>query len=299
MSLHARNHVNDVVPAVLSFSRFFALLLLALTIGVQSAAAESIGMVTKVENQAQIGSANAVVGTLVQSNNEVRTGPKSRLEITFRDNTKLTLGENATVVIDRFVFNPDASTGELVLRTSAAPFRMVTGRIEGMKNKRINVSTPAAALAVRGTDVWWGPIEGKHGVLLVNHSKVSVRDKECDEESERRDRERCRCEVVLDEEEEGTHIDRNGCPVAPYIWPPGMVTSALASTSFGLAGAGFGPAGLAAAAVAGAAAIATSNNGNGNGGPNNPGPPFEIHWPDWPPKWPDEVPEEPTGGGMP
>ena len=81
-----------------------------------------------VENQAQIGSATAVVGTLVQFNDEARTGPKSRLETSFRDNTKLTLGENATVVIDRFVFNPEESTGELLLRSSAGSFRMVTGR---------------------------------------------------------------------------------------------------------------------------------------------------------------------------
>jgi hypothetical protein len=230
------------LPTALSLSRFVALLLLALCLSAQNAvAAESIGMVTKVENQAQIGSANAAVGSLVQANDEVRTGPKSRLEISFRDNTKLTLGENASVVIDRFVFNPEESTGELLARTSAAPLRMVTGRIEGMKNKKINVSTPFAALAVRGTDVWWGPVAGKRGILLVNNSKVSVRNKECDEESERRDSERCRCEVMLDEEKEGTDIDRDGCPVAPYLWPPGMVTAALASTSFGLAGAGTGP----------------------------------------------------------
>jgi hypothetical protein len=36
-----------------------------------------------------------VVGTLVHMNDELRTGPKSRLEVTFRDKTTLTLGENA------------------------------------------------------------------------------------------------------------------------------------------------------------------------------------------------------------
>jgi hypothetical protein len=277
----------------LSLSRFVALLFLALSLGTQTAAAQSIGMVTKVENQAQIGSANAVVGTLVQANDEVRTGPKSRLEISFRDNTKLTLGENATVVIDRFVFNPEESTGEILLRTSAAPFRMVTGRIEGMKNKRINVSTPMAALAVRGTDVWWGPVQGQYGVLLVNNSRVGVRGaqagEECDEGSQNnlKDDERCRCEVTLDEEGEGTDIDRDGCPGAAYLWPPGKVTAALASTSFGLAAApGVLPSALFGAAIVGVggAAITEITEGDGPNGP--PGPPDK---PDWP--------EEPNGGG--
>ena len=68
--------------------------------------------------------------------------PNLALEISFRDNTKLSLGENARVVIDRFVFNPDESTGELVLSTGTAAFRMVTGKIGEMQNKKINVSTP-------------------------------------------------------------------------------------------------------------------------------------------------------------
>lgn len=255
---HAREHLG-AVPAVLSVSRFVAILLLALSFGAKSVAAESVGMVTKVENQAQIGSANAVVGSLVQANDEVRTGPKSRLEISFRDNTKLSVGENATVVIDRFVFNPEQSTGELLLRTSTAAFRLATGRIDAMKNKKINVTTPMGALAVRGTDFWWGPVDGQFGTLLVSNSKVNVRDKECDER-QGRDRERCRCEVTLDEAGEGTDIGRDGCPVAPYIWPSGKVTAALSSTSFGLAAApSILPAAVAAAAVAGVSAVARSD----------------------------------------
>ena len=150
------------------------------------ARAASVGTVTKVENQAQIGSAAAVVGSAVETNDQVRTGPKSRLEITFRDNTKLSLGENAEMVIDRFVFNPDQSTGELVLSTGAAAFRMATGKIGKMQNKTINVSTPFAALAVRGTDFWWGPVDGQYGALLVSHSRLEVRKDECDKAKRRR-----------------------------------------------------------------------------------------------------------------
>jgi hypothetical protein len=38
-------------------------------------------------------------------------GANARLEVTFVDNIKLTLGENARVVIDRYVDNPDRSIG--------------------------------------------------------------------------------------------------------------------------------------------------------------------------------------------
>ena len=278
-----RSSVNFLAREAMSITRFVAFVFIALCCGYAGAQAASVGMITKVENQAQIGSAAAVVGSLVQENDEVRTGPKSRLEISFRDNTKLTLGENAKVVIDRYVFNPEESTGELVLSTGVAAFRMATGQIGKMQNKKINVSTPFAALAVRGTDFWWGPVDGHYGALLVSDSRVDVRNDECDETRDGNDknRERCKCAVTLDKAGEGTDIKRDRCPGAAYQWPPGKVAAALSSTSFGLAALGSGllPAAAAAAGVAGAVAASTSTD--------NPPPPK--------PKVEDFVP--PSDGG--
>ena len=59
------------------------------------AAAQTVGMVTKVQNQAQVGGQAAVVGSLVGLNDTLQTGANARLQVTFRDNTNLTLGENA------------------------------------------------------------------------------------------------------------------------------------------------------------------------------------------------------------
>ena len=65
------------------------------------------GFVNAVENEAEIvsgtGSAKAVIGAAVNMKDELRTGPKARLQVTFRDNTVLTLGENARVVVDSYV----------------------------------------------------------------------------------------------------------------------------------------------------------------------------------------------------
>ncbi len=272
----------------MSLVRFVAIFFLALSFGVAVARAASVGMITKVENQAQIGSTPAVVGSLVQTNDVITTGPKSRLEISFRDDTKLSLGENARVVIDRFVFNPEQSTGELVLSTSAAAFRMATGKISAMQNKKINVSTPFAALAVRGTNFWWGTVDGQPGVLLMSNSHVDVgNDQECDQQnSNDKDRKRCRCKVTLDQEGEGTDI-RRGCPGAPYQWPPGKVAAALSSTSFGLASlGGLAPAAAAAAGAAGAFAGSTAGSNNNNNVP-----------PPKPPKLDDFIPQPPSDGG--
>jgi hypothetical protein len=130
-------------------------------------AAESVGTVTRVQNQAQIGGATAVAGRNVHMNDRLRTGAKARLEVTFKDKSVLTLGENANVVLDRFVYNPAKSTGEVALRATSGAMRFVGGSIEKLDTKKITVSTPVAALAVRGTDFWAGPIDGQYGVLLL------------------------------------------------------------------------------------------------------------------------------------
>ena len=152
--------------------RFLAVCLLV-TLPHLAAAAETVGTVTKVENQARIGGATAIVGTPVHMNDDLRTGARARLEITFRDNTKLTLGENAKVVIDRYVFNPDQSTGEMAVKATRGAMRFVTGKIGQMRDHNVTVVTPQAALAVRGTDFWVGPIDGQYGALLLN-GKVKV-----------------------------------------------------------------------------------------------------------------------------
>ena len=182
-----------------------------------------------------------------------------------------------------------------------AAFRMVTGRIGEMQNKKINVSTPFAALAVRGTDFWWGQVEGQNGALLVSNSRLDVRGDKCDKEDRSdKDRERCRCAVTLNRAEWGTDI-KDGCPGAAYQWPPGKVAAALSSTTFGLAslGSGLVPAAAGAAVAAGAfvGSTAGSNNPPPKVGDLINSPPNEC--PDVAPALKAQNPEcpPPDGGG--
>ena len=157
--------------------RSFLLCLPALVLvfcSTSGARAESVvGTVSRVQNSAQIGGGPATVGSPVHMNDRLRTGPNGRLEVTFNDHSSLTLGENANLVIDRYVFDPNKSTARVVLNSAQGAFRFAGGKIEQMSHKDIVVNTPNAALAVRGTHFWAGPIDGKYGVLLLN-GKVRV-----------------------------------------------------------------------------------------------------------------------------
>jgi len=181
----------------------------------------TVGMATNVVSPAQVDKEPAVVGTLAHMNDELSTGAKARLQVSFRDSTQLTLGENAKVVVDRFVFDPDAGTGQAIIKTGVGAFRMATGKISELQNKKISVSTPYATIGVRGTDFWWGPIDGRFGVLLLSQSKVEVSN---DAGS-----------VLIDKAGYGTDIDPvkggNSAPSRPYKWDAAKIERALSQTN--------------------------------------------------------------------
>jgi hypothetical protein len=177
---------------------------------------DRVGLVNKVENEAQVisasGATTATVGTPVHMKDELRTGANGRLQVTFRDNTVLTLGEHASIVIDRYVYDPDHGIGETVLQATKGAFRFATGRIKELKDHKIAVSTPVADIGVRGTEFWGGPLD-KYGVLLLE-GEVAVSNQAGS--------------VVLSKPGQGTDIPSPlDAPGAPSAWPADKFARAI------------------------------------------------------------------------
>ena len=72
-----------------------------------------------------------------------------RVDIEFDDKTKLIVGPNSTVKLDRFVYDPNKSSGEVAVNMSRGVLRFVTGRLSSQSYK---IKTPTATMGVRGTD---------------------------------------------------------------------------------------------------------------------------------------------------
>lgn len=73
--------------------------------------------------------------------------------ITFRDDTRVKINENSRLLIDDFVFDPKASdAGKLALKVGAGTVRYASGQIAKNNPQQVNIKTPTAAIAVRGTD---------------------------------------------------------------------------------------------------------------------------------------------------
>jgi hypothetical protein len=73
--------------------------------------------------------------------------------ITFKDDTKVRITENSRLLIDDFVFDPKASdAGKLALKVGAGTVRYASGQIAKNNPQQVNIKTPTATIAVRGTD---------------------------------------------------------------------------------------------------------------------------------------------------
>jgi hypothetical protein len=141
----------------------------------------------------------------------------ARLQATLKDGTQLTLGENATLVVDEFVYDPLRSRGELLVRVVKGAFLYVGGRIEGETGAKVQIRTPVAAIGVRGTTVWGGPIDNGYGVIVLN-GEVTVTGR--------------RGTVTL-KQGQGTMLLGNGKPQRAAAWPAGRMKRAVASITFG------------------------------------------------------------------
>jgi hypothetical protein len=84
----------------------------------------------------------------IYRNELVETFNESATEITFLDESTLTLGPDSSIVLDRFVYDPDKTTNEFVISVTEGVFRLATGT---MKDEDYKVRTPVATIGVRGT----------------------------------------------------------------------------------------------------------------------------------------------------
>jgi len=88
------------------------------------------------------------IGIDVQANEVVTTRANDRAHLVFLDGTSLTVGPNARLTVDKFVYDANSKTGELSVTASQGVFRLVGGKIS--KSTPIIVNTPSSTIGMRG-----------------------------------------------------------------------------------------------------------------------------------------------------
>ena len=117
-----------------------------------SALAKGIGVASVVVNQVvgNYGGKNRAlsVGSAVFSNEHIRTSDASSAQLLLLDKTSLSIGPHADLALDRFVYNPDRSTGRVIVNATQGAFRFITG---AQNPTHYTIKTPVATLGIRGT----------------------------------------------------------------------------------------------------------------------------------------------------
>jgi len=138
---------------------------------------------------------------------EVATGVASRLGMRLGRNTTVRLGERARLKIDQFLVD---AGGEMTL--SAGPL-LFDGQPHGA---RLQIRSPFALIAVRGTRFFAGPSNDRFGVFVARGSVTVTSAGE---------------QVIL-HQGEGTDVAAPGTPPTPVKrWAPERIRAALASVS--------------------------------------------------------------------
>ena len=180
----------------------------------------TVGVVDKVQAQVEATQAGQTRALVVQSEVYFRvrchSGEGARLQATLKDGTQLTLGENATLVVDEFIYDPSMSRAELSLRVIRGA-SYTSGRIEGVNGAKVQIRTPVGAIGLRGTTVWGGPIDRGYGVIVLN-GEVTAKGR--------------RGTVTL-KQGRGTMLFGDGKPQRAAAWPAGRMKRAVASITFG------------------------------------------------------------------
>ena len=87
----------------------------------------------------------------VFSYDTVKTG-QGQVGIKFIDDTRVDVTAHSKLIIDEFVYEPNTNTGKLSLKATLGTVRYASGQIAKNSAQNVNIKTPTATIAVRGTD---------------------------------------------------------------------------------------------------------------------------------------------------
>jgi hypothetical protein len=93
----------------------------------------------------------ARTGELVFAADGLRTGEGGSIGVTLKDDTRLSLGPNSEVRLERYVYSPGTGGLGMVLKFVRGMAAYVSGRLARLAPDSIRLETPAAIVGVRGT----------------------------------------------------------------------------------------------------------------------------------------------------
>jgi hypothetical protein len=153
-------------------SRFIVALLAAL-FAAASASAQQVGTATAVNPLSEStppGGATAplVVGAHIVHKERVHTTPAGTAQLLFTDKSSMSIAPNTDIVIDEYVYDPNANNGHMLVSLTKGALRYVGGQLS--HQGEATITTSAANIGIRGGTVT--VIQGPNGVKVINVSGI-------------------------------------------------------------------------------------------------------------------------------
>jgi hypothetical protein len=134
---------------------FFCAMLLAIGAAPAWPADSVIGFVKSVDGYATVTHGqttyDAEPGVALHEGDTLQTFWNSALGVTFKDNTRISLGPLSRVTIAAFEFAPAEEHYGFALRLLAGTMQYISGVIAKLSPDAMKIETPTATIAVRGT----------------------------------------------------------------------------------------------------------------------------------------------------
>lgn len=144
---------------------FATIALLALTFGAPTLAESNVG-VTAAVNQDATGTVGSNVKTIslgdsVVFNQRIQTGASGLVQVLLADGTTFMVGPNSDLVIDSFVYDPNAGTAQVTASFTKGVLRFIGGQTSKTEGG-VTINTPVGTMGIRGAmvDVVLDPPDG-------------------------------------------------------------------------------------------------------------------------------------------
>lgn len=90
-----------------------------------------------------------VIGQEVVHDERIDTNAAGQTQLLFLDESSMSIGPNADLVVDSFVYDPQIGAGQLAMSATRGVFRYIGGKLSKLEGA-VTIGTPDAALGIRG-----------------------------------------------------------------------------------------------------------------------------------------------------
>lgn len=149
-----------------------AVLLVAAGAAFAAGGPASVGSVAALRNQVSVRAGGApqpraaTLGQRMALGDQVQTGDRSHMQLLLLDRSSFTVGQNARLTIDRFVY--DLGGGSFSAMVAKGALRFMSGGAHGKGGASIR--TPIATIGIRGTIV--DAVVGEEAVEIARHERA-------------------------------------------------------------------------------------------------------------------------------